>query len=857
MARKTLSQRISFDGAEEMQAAVESIAAAWGGLSKSMADGAKAFQGPGKQLSDRVVRLKKDFEGLRAAGKRLGDMFRTTVRRGREFGAWLVRIGRRLAVATAGALAFAAAIIAVARSGAKAADAAAKSAAGLNLTIEQYTALKFAATQSGLKVEQFETALNSLNTKVADAAKVSQKLNNQLGLHPEQWAEAQRAMATHGTLLDKTTESGGRAVQALRALGVEVRADGLQFTDTNQTIEEFAAGLKTTRVEARPTLDILFDLADAFQRFPDGIQEAGLAAALFGEDLGRRMLPFLNQGSAGLRALMGEAERVGATFTTEQGKIGTALIDAQGRLGASLKALKDQIGLLFAPALTDAADRQTEALIRHRKAILDLTSGLVPRAVALVEDLVNALAGRDQDVREPFILEARDAIIAFARDVRTAFVAVILPAFQGLLKIFDQLAVAVNEAFGTDFSGRTLLIAAAVAQVIGVFSSLGAVVLAVSALVVGALPGALALLEDLVAAIQGRDADVRAQWALDARDAIVAFVKDVSGAFTSILFPLFKQLLAAADFVAEKINAVFGTDLTGMQLLLAGLVAKWLGLFRLVASVLVITVTLVSLIGTTIALIAGAAKIAVFIGLLVGWPALLVAALVLAAAAIVLFWDEIVVGAKAAWDAIGAGAEAVADFMVSAFRGAVDTIVGLLKRLINFARRAFKAAKSALGLGGGGSPAPAPVPVLAGGGQARGLVRGPGTSTSDSILARLSDSEFVVQAKAVAHYGVAFMRAINARRLPKGALPGFSLGGLVDGINHSLMALAPVPAYADGGVALADAAGGAPAGRSVTLVLDGQRFGLTAEDDVAEALVTTALRQQRRSGGKMPPWYGG
>ncbi len=34
-------------------------------------------------------------------------------------------------------------------------------------------------------------------------------------------------------------------------------------------------------------------------------------------------------------------------------------------------------------------------------------------------------------------------------------------------------------------------------------------------------------------------------------------------------------------------------------------------------------------------------------------------------------------------------------------------------------------------------------------------------------------------------------------------------------------------------------------------------FPLRADDDVAEALVSTALGQQRRRAGKMPPWYGG
>ena len=55
-----------------------------------------------------------------------------------------------------------------------------------------------------------------------------------------------------------------------------------------------------------------------------------------------------------------------------------------------------------------------------------------------------------------------------------------------------------------------------------------------------------------------------------------------------------------------------------------------------------------------------------------------------------------------------------------------------------------------------------------------GYIRGPGTSTSDSIPAKLSDGEFVVNAAMVRRYGVDFLHSIN-----RGQLRRFSQGGLV------------------------------------------------------------------------------
>ncbi|EBW7149679.1 phage tail tape-measure protein [Salmonella enterica subsp. enterica serovar Coeln] len=68
-----------------------------------------------------------------------------------------------------------------------------------------------------------------------------------------------------------------------------------------------------------------------------------------------------------------------------------------------------------------------------------------------------------------------------------------------------------------------------------------------------------------------------------------------------------------------------------------------------------------------------------------------------------------------------------------------------------------------------------------------GYIQGPGTATSDSIPARLSDGEYVVRAAAVSHYGVDFLHALNATRLRK-----FAEGGLVSPLH--LPSLPPVTA---------------------------------------------------------------
>jgi bifunctional DNA-binding transcriptional regulator/antitoxin component of YhaV-PrlF toxin-antitoxin module len=99
-----------------------------------------------------------------------------------------------------------------------------------------------------------------------------------------------------------------------------------------------------------------------------------------------------------------------------------------------------------------------------------------------------------------------------------------------------------------------------------------------------------------------------------------------------------------------------------------------------------------------------------------------------------------------------------------------------------------------------------------------GLVRGPGSRTSDSIKAWLSDMEYVQPAQAVDHYGVAAMEALRHRRVPKAAM-----AALVNGDYAGVAAYAPGRVSASTAAVTATGSGeltvdGAGMPRTLTLV---------------------------------------
>ncbi len=120
---------------------------------------------------------------------------------------------------------------------------------------------------------------------------------------------------------------------------------------------------------------------------------------------------------------------------------------------------------------------------------------------------------------------------------------------------------------------------------------------------------------------------------------------------------------------------------------------------------------------------------------------------------------EIVDGTKSA-------KEAFEDFARTFLRDIAKMI--LQQIALNAVRSAFG------GFSGGGAVGAAGGGYI--GAAEGGYITGKGTSTSDSIPARLSNGEYVVQAKAVQGYGLNFMEAINRMKLPtQKGLPKFAI----------------------------------------------------------------------------------
>lgn len=124
------------------------------------------------------------------------------------------------------------------------------------------------------------------------------------------------------------------------------------------------------------------------------------------------------------------------------------------------------------------------------------------------------------------------------------------------------------------------------------------------------------------------------------------------------------------------------------------------------------------------------------------------------------------------------GAEQMATSMQTAtttFEGALQSVVTYIDSNLNIALQGLDSAAE--------RAATALSTVGVGTGMATGgLIKGPGTSKSDSIPTMLSNGEFVISADSVKKYGTNFLEALNEGKLSKikSRLPHFANGGLLN-----------------------------------------------------------------------------
>jgi len=178
-------------------------------------------------------------------------------------------------------------------------DDLAKTSSKIGIPIEELSKLKYAADLSGVSMQGLQTGVQRLSRNMADAAK--------------------------GT---------GEGAKAFERLGIQVK-------DSDGRLKSSSA--------------VLAELADRFQKMPDGAEKTALAMQLMGRS-GADMIPMLNGGSEALNGLIEEAKSFGLEISAETGKAAEAFNDNMSRIGYAINGVGLSLTAALAPVMVVVSD---------------------------------------------------------------------------------------------------------------------------------------------------------------------------------------------------------------------------------------------------------------------------------------------------------------------------------------------------------------------------------------------------------------------------------------------------------------------------------------------------------------------
>lgn len=182
--------------------------------------------------------------------------------------------------------------------------------------------------------------------KFADAADATTKASQSLGMSVKALQELRYAAELSGvasneldTALGKLSKKAADGNDAFRAMGIQVKNSDGTLKSADKLVGE---------------------VADKFSTYADGAAKTALAQSLF-EESGARLIPMLNNGSAGLAAMADEAQKLGFVFDAETGKAAERFNDNLTRLGKITQGTITQVAAGMLPAMEKLSAMMVEA----------------------------------------------------------------------------------------------------------------------------------------------------------------------------------------------------------------------------------------------------------------------------------------------------------------------------------------------------------------------------------------------------------------------------------------------------------------------------------------------------------------
>ena len=181
-----------------------------------------------------------------------------------------------------------------------------------------------AGAMAGASVVAFKSMTDEMDKLI--------KASRQIGVPIEQLSKMRFAADLSGVSVKDLTKS-------YRNFARNATAASRGPTDFTRALEALNIEFKNTDGSLRSANDVMLDVADEFSKLEDGSSKTAFAMKIFGEEAGPRLVSLLNQGSAGIKEMTAEADRLGLTITTKAGVAAESFNDTINRLQTTFSGI--------------------------------------------------------------------------------------------------------------------------------------------------------------------------------------------------------------------------------------------------------------------------------------------------------------------------------------------------------------------------------------------------------------------------------------------------------------------------------------------------------------------------------------
>lgn len=272
--------------------------------------------------------------------------------------------------------------------------------------------------------------IKGIVTETAATADMFNKLSQQIGIASESLQAFEFAAEIGGTDLAVLRTGLQRFARSTDDVGQGLKEARDSFRRLGLETKDAAGNFKDLET-------LLLESADAFAQMEESPQKTALAMRLFGRS-GAQLLPFLNQGRAGIEELRGEFKALGAEISTETAAGFENFNDDLTRMRVLWRGLKQQLAIALLPTLQDLTKQTLEWAKNNRELIRERIVQFAKALIVVLKGVATAIHGIITAFG--FLADNLDTLAAVARIALIPFTALWM-SIRAILLIGEDLFV--------------------------------------------------------------------------------------------------------------------------------------------------------------------------------------------------------------------------------------------------------------------------------------------------------------------------------------------------------------------------------------------------------------------------------